>query len=118
MDNLQQNILMEIIKKIIVLNKRSQLAYKKYLEHKTYYQAKRIYSANSELLGLLKDFQFTCEAKFQYEVFSSIFHLEDWFLQFEKLEREIRNLDEDFVFIRLEHSFQFPSEFFNKLNEL
>ncbi|WP_298999901.1 hypothetical protein [uncultured Tenacibaculum sp.] len=107
---------MEIISKIKVLKERSEFAYKEYLKNKKYYQAKRIYSANKELIILLKEFQFLCDDNILADVYRCIFHLEDWFLQFEKSEKEIESLDEDFVFVRLEHSFQFPSEFFNKLN--
>lgn len=109
---------MEIISKIKVLKSRSEFAYQEYLKNKKYYQAKRIYSANIELMALLKEFQFLCDNTILVDLYRYIFHLEDWFLQFEKLERGIHNLDEDFVFTRLEYSFQFPSEFFNKLNEL
>ena len=108
---------MEIIRRIKILKNRSEFAYKEYLKNKKYYQAKRIYNANTELIDLLKEFQFICDDNILVDLYKYIFHLEDWFLQFEKLEEEVGYLDEDFGFIRLEHSFQFPSEFFNKLNE-
>lgn len=109
---------MEIIRKIKILKNRSEFAYKEYRENKKYYQAKRIYNANTELMDLLKEFQFICDDLILMDLYKYIFHLEDWFLQFEKLESEICYLDQDFTFTRLEHSFQFPSEFFNKLNVL
>ena len=52
---------MEIINKILILNERSHYAYKEYLSNKKYYQAKRIYSSNKELLSLLSEFQFSCK---------------------------------------------------------
>ncbi|AUC14173.1 hypothetical protein BTO06_02970 [Tenacibaculum sp. SZ-18] len=109
---------MGIINKIKIIKDRSEFAYQEYLKNKKYYQAKRIYNANTELMAILKEFQFLCDNNIIEDLYRCIFHLEDWFLQFEKLESGIHNLDEDFVFTRLEYSFEFPSEFFNKLNEL
>ena len=106
---------MEIIKKIEILSKRSQFAYQEYLKGKKYYQAKRIFNANKELLELLKEFQFVCDSDLLEIVYSYIFHLEDWFLQFEEKEKQVTNLEEEFVFFRFDNSFSFPSEFYEKI---
>jgi hypothetical protein len=106
---------MEIIKKIIILNKRSQFAYNEYVKRKKYYQAKRIFNANEELLALLKEFQFLCDPELLECVFKYICHLDDWFLQFKEAERKIENITDEFVFTRLEYSFKFPNDFYQKI---
>jgi len=106
---------MEIIKQIKVLNRRSEFAYQEYFKNRKYYQAKRIYSANKEILDLLREFQFLCEEDLLEDVNHYIFHLEDWFLQFYELEKRVEDLDDNFVFERLEHSFKFPRVFYKKI---
>ena len=108
---------MEIIKKILVLNYRSEYAYREYLKEKKYYQAKRIYNVNKELLEMLKEFQYMCEPSLLDLVCVYIFHLEDWFLQFEINEEKVSHLEDNFVFSRLNYSFSFPTEFYEKIKK-
>lgn len=89
---------------------RSERAYQAYLENKKYFQALRIYLANEVVYDLLNQFIFECEESELSLVEEYIFHLEDWFYQFEK-ESEQKDLEDEFVFDRLENSFSFPSQF-------
>ncbi|WP_408049356.1 hypothetical protein [Tenacibaculum halocynthiae] len=108
---------METIKRILILNKRSQYAYEEYLNQKKYYQAKRIYSSNKEIISLLKELQFSCDSELIEDVFQYIFHLEDWFLQFHEEEKKITNIESSFIFDRLENSFNFPLDFYKKIKK-
>lgn len=114
---MQQQITMDIINRILIINERSQLAYNEYLKDKLYFQAKRIYNSNIQLLDLLNEFQFSCSKDIKEDLFKCIFHLEDWFLQFHKLEQNIININDLFVFPRLNSSFEYPKNFYNQLKK-
>jgi len=94
---------------------RSERAYQSYLEHKKYFQALRIYRANQVAYELLNEFIFICEEAEIKLTEEYIFHLEDWFHQFE-MEAENISLSDAFIFSRLDHSKAFPSQFKNILS--
>jgi len=92
----------------------SQTAYKLYLVDKKYYQALRIRKANKNVYELLEFFLYECGEDEVEIVQNYLFHLEDWFNQFES-ECIGVGLNDDFVFTRLERGIPFPKEFKNYL---
>ncbi|MCX2719870.1 hypothetical protein [Lentiprolixibacter aurantiacus] len=97
--------------------RRSNMAYKAYSKEKYYYQALRIRSINKVIYTLLEDLQLKTDDIYQNNrIVDYIFHLEDWFAQFEDLENRLKpTLDTEFVFERLTNSFSYPKEFIKKL---
>lgn len=90
---------------------RSENAYAQYLENKRYHQALRIYKANQVIYHLLCGYSLDCNDEVLNSVLNYIFHLEDWFAQFEKLKKSNPNLEDPFVFEKLEHGIPYPKEF-------
>lgn len=88
---------------------RSERAYKDYLKNRRYFQAKRIYLANKEIYQLLNQYYVNCDNKDKDLIVDYLFHLEDWFHQFDVESIDI-GLEEEFVFSRLEFSYGFPQE--------
>lgn len=109
---------MNIEKKIIRSIHRSTSAYNLYKEDKMYYQALRIFSANKKTYKLLIQYSYLCDETILEDVYNYIFHLEDWFQQFNKYAKNDIGLEEVFVFDRLKNSIPFPSYFINKINSL
>ena len=109
---------MSIEKKIIRSMQRSTSAYNLYKEDKMYYQALRIFSANKKTYKLLVQYSYSCDEMILKEVCNYIFHLEDWFNQFNKNADKPIELEAEFVFERLKNSIPFPSDFINKINSL
>lgn len=109
---------MSIEKKIIRSMLRSTSAYNLYREDKMYYQALRIFSANKKTYKLLVQYSYDCDEAKLKEVHNYIFHLEDWFNQFNKHANNSIELEAEFVFERLKNSIPFPSDFINKINSL
>lgn len=97
----------EILRAII----RSEKAYHYYSQDKKYFQALRIYYANQIIYELLNKYIYKCKEEHMDQVTEYLFHLEDWFAQFEKEMIEIDNLDQEFVFHRFENSIPFPKDF-------
>lgn len=95
---------------------RSTAAYNLYKDDKMYYQALRIYKANTKVYELLVQFSSSCDEVIVQEVYHFIFHLEDWFEQFNKFANKTVELEDVFVFERLKNSIPFPSDFINKLS--
>lgn len=91
--------------------KRSQRAYELYLENKYYYQALRILKANETVYLLLQEFVYECKEPYLDQVFLYMFHLEDWFRSFKLEEQEGPELQDTFVFERLNDSPAFPTGF-------
>lgn len=89
---------------------RGEQAYRLYLENRKYFQALRIYKANQETYRLLNEFIYSCDEDILNDVITYLFHLEDWFHQFE-LSNTTCELDSMFVFERFEHSLAFPQHF-------
>lgn len=95
---------------------RSELAYFYYLEDKKYFQAIRIYKANTVVYELLEEYLNFCEAQNVKIVCQYLFHLEDWFNQFEmEIKDKNMQLSQEFIFQRLEKSIAYPKEFINTL---
>ncbi|MCF8323169.1 MAG: hypothetical protein K9I26_08540 [Flavobacterium sp.] len=97
---------------------RSSFAYELYKVDKMYYQALRIFRANKKLYDLLVEYSFLCEDSIVKEVHNYIFHLEDWFEQFNHSATSSVQLEDVFAFEKLKNSISFPSDFINKLNSL
>ncbi len=95
---------------------RSQKAYELYCENKKYICALRIYKANIKVYDLLEAFLTVADDNIIHEIINYLFHLEDWFAQFnEEQERLKPKLDDVFAFNRLQLSIPFPKNFLNKL---
>lgn len=108
----------EIIQKILFNLDRSKTAYTLYVPGKKYYQALRIYKANQSIYALLLShaylWQDTKEIMLTY-----LFHLEDWFEQFEEEVRSKKpNLNSHFVFNRLEESPAFPVGIYESIKSI
>jgi hypothetical protein len=95
---------------------RSETAYKKYLAGKEYYKALRIQKANKMVYKYLVKI-YSKETTINDALFLSyIYHLEDWFEQFEDLRlKENPSLEDLFVFTRFKDSPEFPTTFLNEL---
>lgn len=109
---------MKLKQKIIRSIGRSATAYNLYKNDKMYYQALRIFKANKKIYKLLVQYSYSSDESIVEEVYHYIFHLEDWFEQFNKFANDSVQLEDVFVFERLENSIPFPSDFINKLNSL
>ncbi|OCK52663.1 hypothetical protein BA768_11135 [Chryseobacterium sp. CBo1] len=95
--------------------KRSEYAYQLYTEQKQYFQALRIYKANMIIYELLNEYIFECNEAYLNLAFEYLFHLEDWFCQFDMEKSKVKNLDQHFAFTRLKESIAFPKNFKNTL---
>lgn len=94
---------------------RSQSAYELYVSEKKYFQALRIKFANTSIYELLESYLYECTEDEIEGVQQYIFHLEDWFNQFEELENDLPSLESEFVFQRLKDSPEYPKRFVNKI---
>ncbi|OAD89991.1 hypothetical protein A7A78_08330 [Aequorivita soesokkakensis] len=103
------------ITKLQIAIGRSQAAYNLYVPEKKYFQALRIKSANLNVYEILEVYLYECEENEKKAIQQYIFHLEDWFNQFEELERTGPELESEFVFERLKNSPEFPKTFVNKI---
>lgn len=97
---------------------RSEKAYEYYKKQRKYHQALRIYKANQEVYSFLEKLYLTCEEELLNIVFEYIFHLEDWFEQFNELRNKRPSLSEEFVFERLEFGISYPQKFKQYLNKM
>ena len=89
---------------------RSQLAYSLYVKEKKLFQALRIYKANKEIYALLTRCAYLWNDSIRSRIFEYLFHLEDWFEQFDNLRNSCSfNLDDEFVFNKLPGSISYPS---------
>ena len=101
----------ETIKNILFHIKRSQLAYDFYKKEKKLYQALRIYKANQAIYTLLIENGHLWKHVPDNSIIEYIFHLEDWFEQFDHLASSVKfNLEDEFVFNRFEHSPPFSNK--------
>jgi DNA modification methylase len=109
----------QIIRKIHFHIKRSQLAYNLYQEHRKFYQALRIYKANKAIYLLLIENGDLWNNVPDNSVIEYIFHLEDWFEQFDYLvASSVINLDDEFLFNRFEHSPPFSGKIMDVISNL
>ena len=106
---------MELRNKLERAIQRSEKAYSHYGEEKRYYQALRIKNANVEIYDLLCTLLYQCEEEEVEFVMDYIFHLEDWFHQFEDLEKSNPKLDSPFIFSRFNKAFPYPRDFKTRL---
>lgn len=95
---------------------RSQRAYELYKENRKFLCALRIYKSNKRIYQLLEKLLCTLDEEIKNDVINYIFHLEDWFEQFE-CERELKKpkLADDFVFERYEFSIPYPIDFLKNI---
>lgn len=106
---------MKVKNKLFRAINRSQKAYSLYMEDKLFYQALRIYKSNLVVYDLLEEFALECEEASLDEVFTYIFHLEDWFESFHFAETKMPALEDSFVFDRLSKSPPYPFDFVENL---
>ena len=99
--------------------RRSEAAYKIYCKCSNYHQALHIFHANKkvydELSNLLEVSSITKELS--SEIFNYLFHLEDWFLQFSLLEKEVVDIEGKFSFSPLKSAISYPSDFLEMLSK-
>jgi len=108
-----------IIKELVFQSRRANKAYELYKIEKYYHQALRIYYANRKIYKLLVENAKLWNDSVAKEVIEFIFHLEDWFIQFHLLAKELKpGLEDVFVFAKLEHSFSYPKGIIDKLKKL
>lgn len=102
--------------KLLRAIQRSEFAYSAYIENKKYFQALRIYKANKIIYDLLEEYLLLCDEKDIELVCNYLFHLEDWFNQFDEKSKGINmELSSKFVFERLNYAIPFPKDFKNRL---
>lgn len=93
--------------------KRAEAAYRVYQKGLKYHQALNVYHANKkvydELNHLLNDNNM--DATLNKKVFNYLFYLEDWFLQFSKLEKEVNDPEDRFLLTPLKNSMLYPADF-------
>lgn len=113
----QQQLTLRVMieKEILRAILRTESAYKYYKEQRLYHQALRIYKANEQVYDMLLRFYLKCSDDMIPDVLEYIFHLEDWFEQFDQLKKTTKNLDDEFIFERLQFGIGYPSKFKTKL---
>jgi hypothetical protein len=95
---------------------RSELAYQHYLKDQKYFQAIRIYNANKLVYNTLESLLFVDICLDKEKIIDFIFHLDDWFSQFnESVELRSFSLNDVFVFERVEGMFPFPKDFISEI---
>lgn len=98
---------------------RAEKAYSEYLNDKLFYQAQRILKANTVIYSLLEAYLLECEESQMGETIKYLFHLEDWFQQYnESIETKKPELEDTFIFTRLKKSPPYPKNFINSLKKL
>ena len=93
--------------------KRSEAAYKVYQQGLTYHQALHVFHANKKIYDELNCLlnNNNIDMSMSKKIFAYLFYLEDWFLQFSKLEKDIENIEDRFSFTTLKHGIPYPSSF-------
>lgn len=99
--------------------RRSEAAYKVYSEHPSYHHALHILHANKKVYACLNDLLEieVMTKEICTKVFDYLFHLEDWFLQFSVLEKEVGDIEERFSFDSLKNSIPYPSDFLESIRK-
>ena len=98
---------------------RSQLAYSLYVEEKKFFQALRIYKANKEIYALLTRCAYLWNDSIRGRIFEYLFHLEDWFEQFDDLRNsQSFDLEDKFVFNRLPGSIPYPGAIIDIISKI
>ena len=97
--------------------KRSELAYCNYKLHPNYHHALRIYYANKKIykqLNRLLEVD-SLDEKYLIDIFNYLFHLEDWFFQFNLLENKTIQPQDEFIFEPFIYSISYPKNFMELL---
>lgn len=96
--------------KILRLNiERSQIAYEFYKTDCKFFKALRIYRANKFIYNILQEIDLE---QHQNLIFDYIFHLDDWFNQFDEVKNNNNpKLKDVFKFERMEGMIPFPKNF-------
>lgn len=106
------------IKNLLNAIERSENAYKMYLDEKKYFQAIRIFNSNKLVYSILESMLIEDNGLNKKEIINYIFHLDDWFSQFNELKISSSiGLNETFVFERIEGMIPFPINFILYLNK-
>lgn len=97
--------------------KRSEAAYKVYQKGLTYHQALHVFHANKKVYDELNHLlnNNNIDPVLNRKIFNYIFYLEDWFLQFSKLEEDISSIEDRFYFTALKYSIPYPSNFLDDI---
>lgn len=99
--------------------KRSEVAYALYRRHSNYHHALHIFHANKKVYDCLNkviEVNHSNE-EFFIKIYNYLFHLEDWFLQFSILEKNVINIEDDFSFPSLKNSIPYPSDFLENIEK-
>jgi len=108
----------EIILKILFNLERSEAAYKLYAADKKYYQALRIYKANQSIYSLLISNSHLWMDNKEI-VINYLFHLEDWFEQFEQEVRSKKpTFSSHFIFSRHNGSPAYPAGIYDSIKNM
>jgi len=96
---------------------RSQKAYELYsTQGRLFFQAKRIYEANKIVYRLLNEYLFE-EGILVEDTFNYLYHLEDWFVQFEYFDKAVKHPSEIFIFERWKGGLAFPKAFVKNITK-
>jgi hypothetical protein len=107
---------MNSLSKLIQAIERSELAYQLYLNDKKYFKAIRIYNSNKLIYTILESMLLEDNNLDKKNIINFLFHLDDWFSQFtDTVESLSFELNETFVFERVEGMFPFPNDFISEL---
>ncbi len=109
---------MSSIKNLLNAMERSEHAYKMYLDEKKYFQAIRIFNSNKLVYSILESMLIEDNDLNKKIIINYIFHLDDWFSQFNELKISSSiGLNETFFFERIEGMIPFPINFILCLNK-
>ncbi|MDT0556646.1 hypothetical protein [Patiriisocius hiemis] len=103
--------------KLEIAIERSEAAYELYIENKLFFQANRIYKANLVVYNLLNEYVFSCSKTIRPQVYNYIFHLEDWFGQFEYTKEQLKTKTDEFAFVKWNGAISFPISFLENLKK-
>jgi hypothetical protein len=107
------------LRSLIKVIERSEQAYEIYKNEQKYFQAIRIYNGNRLVYALLESLLLDDNDIDKKKIFNYLFHLDDWFSQFDEATRSRTvSLNDTFIFERLEGMFCFPKEFISELKGL
>lgn len=122
--NLKYGIFYMELESLIINNiKRSEFAYLLYKRNPSYHHAKHIWYANNMVYIGLNDYlgNYQINKEKRELIFAYLFHLEDWFLQYQELEaqflkekgeqRKSINLEQEFKFLPFIENIPYPQNF-------
>ena len=101
--------------KLLLAIERAEKAYSFYLISRKYFNAIRIRNANILIYKILEDILIDDNYSMKHEIINYLFHLDDWFAQFEETYKINSPLLEDlFFFQRKDDMFSYPKDFIEK----